>query len=364
MKYIVKKVIAAASIILLMTSCNMTLEENSSTDDSQKNNTEINYEIFKGLPKSENILNTVNCKDFRPSLLCYGDGNTFFMWNGTVYRHDGEITEQLFERNAYNLSYDDGKLYFIENVGYNVGGKNYVHIEGILYCYDFNKEVFEALTDYPVSMPIVNNGKIFFTDYATADNPNPPTGICRLNGNGTFERLYDGMNYIEYSGYSLKYDWTKEEKLYFSNKDKNLLLKDVHPYWACLVDDYYYYCSQIDGTLNRLSLITGEIKTLKPYESHYTDLSSENEEEFICLDYTVLNKNIYFIDDCSTLRKYDEKSDDYIQIDCEYAFRYLYADNKSIYGVGFERDEESINHTYHFIKLTIEGDIAECEILA
>ncbi len=36
--------------------------------------------------------------------------------------------------------------------------------------------------------------------------------------------------------------------------------------------------------------------------------------------------------------------DDCIQINCEYAFRYLYADDKNIYGVGCEREEESIEH--------------------
>lgn len=59
---------------------------------------QINYEIFQGLPKSEKRVNTVNRKDFCPSLLCFGDDSVFFMWNGAVYRHNGETTEKLFEK--------------------------------------------------------------------------------------------------------------------------------------------------------------------------------------------------------------------------------------------------------------------------
>ncbi len=246
-------------------------------------------------------------------------------------------------------------LYFIENDRYDISGRDQVHIEGLLYRYDLNKGVIETLTDYPVSLPVVSNGEIFYTDYATASDPEPPTGIYRVNEDGTFERLYDGVKYIEYSEYRLKYDWSGEEKVYFSQGDKGLLLDDIHPYWDCIVGDYYYYRSQVNNTLNRLSVLTGELITLEP----------ENEENgFFCMDYTVFNDIIYLIGDRSELLKYNYETGDYTEIDCKYAFRYIYADEKNIYGVGCEREENSINHTFHFIKLTIDGETAEGEILA
>ncbi len=110
-------------------------------------------------------------------MLCFGGGNTFFMWDGTVYKHNGETTEVLFEKNAYDLNYNDGMLYFIENDRYDFSSRDQVHIEGLLYRYDLNKGVIETLTDYPVSLPVVSNGEIFYTHYATVDNPEPPTGI-------------------------------------------------------------------------------------------------------------------------------------------------------------------------------------------
>lgn len=392
----ISEILSAASIILLMTGCDQapkidlpgeTSETNSTSsassaqseeqgeDQSESQNERpvcpenisvpVEYEPFNGLPKAEKALGDVNCKDFRPSLLCYGDGNTFFMWNGTVYKHNGETTEPLFERNAYNLNYNDGMLYFIENDSYDLSGINQVHIEGILYRYDLNKNEFEALTESPVSLPVVSSGETFYIDYAAAGASELPTGIFRLNENGTSERLYDGMKYIAYGEYRLKYDWSGEEKVYFSNDETALLLENIHPYWDCVDGDYYYYCSTIDNSLNRISVLTGEITTLPSYEPYYTDpLFDDNENKFLCGDYTVLNDEIYFIDDYSALRKYDEGSDDCIQINCKYAFRYLYADDKNIYGVGCEREEESIEHTYHFIKLMLSGSTAEGEILA
>ncbi len=121
MKQIIK-ILAVVSMALLLAGCNRAPEsgvsseisENdsvgstSSTDSSvsppssthTETHTEsipekLDYEIFNGLPKSETPLNTVNCKDFRPSLLCYGGENTFFMWDGKVYKHNGDTTEAL-----------------------------------------------------------------------------------------------------------------------------------------------------------------------------------------------------------------------------------------------------------------------------
>ena len=82
------------------------------------------------------------------------------------------------------------------------------------------------------------------------------------------------------------------------------------------------------------------------------------------MDYTVLNDVIYLIDSQSALLKYNDETGDYTPIDCKYAFCYIYADEKNIYGVGCEREENSINHTFHFIKLSINGDTAVGEILA
>lgn len=344
---------------------NLELSETSvSNIPEQSAKPEIDYKPFRGIEKDETPINTVNCKQFRPSLFCYGDGNTFFSWNGKVYKHDGETTETLFGEDVCNLNYSDGVLYFIENDSFNVNGNNFVHIEGALCSYDLEEELYEIMTEFSVSQPVVNNGEIFYTDYASADDPEP-TGIYRLNKNGTSERLYDGVSYIAYGEYLLKYDWSDEERVCFSRDDEALLLENVHPYWDCIVGDYYYYRSQEDNSLNRLSMLTGEITTLKPYELLYPDpLFDDEGNAFVCQDYTVLNDEIYFIDDYSALRKYIEATDSYIQINCAYAFRYIYADEENIYGVGCEREEESMTHTYHFIKLTLNGNAAEGEILA
>lgn len=317
---------------------------------SGQNSAHEEYKAFKGLPKAEAPLNTVNNKDYRPSLLCFGGGNTFFMWNGTVYRHNGRTTEALFEKNAYSLNYYDETLYFIENDRYDINGMDLVHIEGILYSFDLNGGELKALTEQPVSLPVVCGGEIFCTDYALAGDPEP-TGICRVSENGVPERLYDGIKYIGYGDHLLKYDWSDGEKVFFSRGDTRLLLENVHPYWDCIVGDSYYYRSTADNSLNCLSVLTGELTTLGAEDNGFT-----------CLDYTVLNDEIYIIDAQSALCRYDRTNGGYTRLALGYSFRYLYADDKNVYGVARKREEETAAHSYHFIKISPDG--SEVEILA
>lgn len=246
-------------------------------------------------------------------------------------------------------------LYFIENDRYDLNSIDRVKIDGILYRYDLNGGTIEALTDYPVSLPAVSSDGIFYTDYRYADDPSGTlTGICRIAESGVPERLYDGVKYLEYGGCRLKFDWSGEEKVYFSCGDERLLLENVHPHNDCIVGDYYYYRSQEDNSLNRLSILSGELETLP----------NNTENGFVCQDHTVLNDEVYLIDHQSALRKYSFDTGDYSGIDCEYALRYIYADEKNLYGVGCKREESSIKHTLHFIKLYLNGDTAESEILA
>ncbi len=344
---------------------------------SSMNTADIAFETFKGLPKSDDTINTVNSKEFRPSLLCYGDGNTFFMWDGTVYKHDGKTTEPLFEKYAYDLNYSDGRLYFIEDDSYDLMGRDIVNTEGLLYYYDLETKELKAVTDYPVIRPVVDNGNIYYIHYATTDNPDPPTGIYRVDENGDPEMLYKGLSYIRYGDYNLMHDWSDGEKVFFSNGDKNLLLENIHPYADCIDGEYYYFRSESDRMLNRLSLLTGEIMPLVP------NTKSGDMYKFFCVDYTVLNDKIYFIGSKSELMTYNEDTKDYTQINCEYvydtgyyedvgdyitfkdeySFRYIYSDGKNIYGAVAMYEKDLTLPTYHFAKLTVNGNSAECEIL-
>ena len=100
-------------------------------------------------------------------------------------------------------------------------------------------------------------------------------------------------------------------------------------------------------------MLTGEVTSLKPYESiseYVTDKSST-----VCADYTVLNDVIYFLDNHSFLRRYDEETDSCIPIECERSLKYIYADEENIYGA---------DNQNNFVKITLNGDKAEMEILA
>ena len=337
-----------------------TLEAASNTAEATSSREEsaaaLGLEVFKGLPKAENTMNTINSKPYRPSLLCYGGGNTFFMWNGTVYKHNDDTTEPLFEKNAYNLNYNDGKLYFIENDDFDVNSRDHVIIEGFLYRYDLETGELKQLTDYHIAQLIVTDEGIFYTDYATPDDPEPLSGIYRIDEKtGQSERYCDSMYYVEYSGYRLKY--TKDSKgntvSVFFKDNEEYFSKDFEASWVCINGDYCYFRKNSDDFLNRVSMLTGEVTSLKPYESiseYVTDKSST-----VCADYTVLNDVIYFLDDMFFLRRYDEETDSCIPIECERSLKYIYSDEKNIYGADFQNN---------FVKITLNGDKAEMEILA
>lgn len=343
------------------------LESNPAPEPSEE--TGIDYEPFRGVEKDETPISTVNYKEFYPQIFCCDDDCVYFWWDGTVYKYDGETPEPLFERNALCLNCFGGKLYFLENGGvYSFYSMNMPHNEGLLSCYDLTTGEIRQLTEFEIGSPIVTEDGIFYTDYATVeDGDGVVTGICRLDEEtGQSERLYDGMVYLEYSGFHLKHRFEAGDKAIFFREDEEYLLENVLPYRDCMVGDYYYYQSDTDHSLNRLSMLTGENVTLKPYQTYISDPVYDDPidmDEFQCFDYTVLNDIIYFVDDHSGLRRYDESSDSCTRLESNCGFIYLYTDGKDLYAVGWDRSLMQMSPTYCFIKLTLDGNTAEGEIL-
>lgn len=324
------------------------------------------YPSFKGLPKDDSPLNTVNYKEFKPQLFCYEDNDIFFSWDGTVYQYSGEAAKALFAKNAYCLNCNNGKLYFAENNDYNINSRDEVDAPGFIYSYDIDSDDLRQITDFPISQFVVDDNGIFFSDFREYGD-SLPTGICFLDErSGKAGRLYDGISYIEYGGYRLKYDWSGETRVIFFKDNEEYALEDVLPYWAAVNGDYFYYRSEKDKSLNKMSLLTGNTVSLKPYEISSPTTENEQNRYFVCMDYTVLKDEIYFIDNRSSLRRYNENTDDYTEIECEYNFKYLYSDNRDIYAVGWDTAIPSYPNPpeLHFIKLRFNGDSAEAEILA
>ena len=325
------------------------------------------YLLFKGLPKDEYPINTVNYKEFKPQIFCCEGNSVFFAWNGTVYIHDNEGTKPLFEKSAYCLNCKNGKLFFVENNDYDIYSRDEVGAPGLIYCYDIASETEKQITDFSVPQFVVTDEGIFYSDFQEYGS-SAVTGICYFDeSTGRSERLYDGINYIEYSEYRLKYDWTDDAKVFFFNDSEEYLLEGVLPYWGTVSGDYFYYRSGIDNSLNKMSLLNGNIVTLKPYKFELNGVLTENaDKQFSCADYTVLNDEIYFIDNTGSLRRYNESTDDYTIIECGYQFIYLYSDNKNIYAVGWDAAIPTYPNPpiYHFIKLALNGDSAYGEILA
>ncbi|MCM1335032.1 MAG: DUF5050 domain-containing protein [Bacteroides sp.] len=332
---------------------------------------EIAFEPFRGVGKDETPLDTINYKDRRPAIVCADGEYTYISWDGVVYRYNEAMTspEPLFEKNAYDLNYRDGGLYFIEDNAYRLNGNDIVHQEGVPYRYDLSAGTFRQLSDRSVASLFVCDEGIFFTEFARADDP-LPSGVYRLDeGTGNAERLYDGYRYLEYGGYTLRRQWGEEEKVYFSDGDRFYLLEGVQPEDDRLCGDYYYYRSTKDGTLSRLSMLTGETLTLQCSEEEldaiYADalFPDERDRLFFCADYTVFNGELYFADLSANFYRYDEAEGAYTVLDFERPIEYLYTDEKTLYAALRLNDGESYDPVLRFAKLTVSGTSVECEVL-
>ena len=324
----------------------------------------LGYEIFKGFPKAENTINTVNVKSFfqpaDPSLLCYGGGSTFFMWDGTVYRYSDNKTEPLFEKNAYNLNYRSGKLYFIENDDFIISNETLpkqVLLEGPVYSCDLETGELKQITEELAAQLFVTEDGIFYTKIAFEDDPEP-MGIYRLDEKtGLSERLFDGYNYVWYGENKLKYIWEDDGSVsaVFTDGNKNYFVKRGEGFrWQCISGDYCYLRAggYQDEFLTRVSMLTGEITPVTAYET-VSDYASDKSSSF-CRDFTVLNDVIYFSDDCALLRRFDENTGSCTLLKGNANVRQLYADDENLYGI----------YGDSFFKILLDGDSYSTEVLA
>lgn len=345
--------------ILSLVGCNN--DTNSETENNQTSHSDYSVQndvnkksvLFKGTQTDSNALCTVNSKEFKPSLFCSSIDGMFFSWDGAVYSYDGAEEKKLFEANAFDLNYLNGSLYYIANNSYELTGGDLVSISGIPYKYELSSGIITQLCDTPISKMVVSEDGIFWTDYAYETDDTDLTGICRLNEEtGQSERLYNGFSYIEYNGLQLKFE-TADGGLQYMFFDENgeYLLDNVNPSSDCIDGSNYYYVSMTDGTLNCISMLTGENTATVRYSD---DMLPENsEKKFSYSDYTVLNDEIYFSDSTLKLCRYDASAQTINEYTGDDGFMYLYSDGENIYTV-YKLYNGAIPEL-HFGKVIIDG---------
>lgn len=114
-----------------------------------------------------------------------------------------------------------------------------------------------------------------------------------------------------------------------------------------------------DGTLNRISMLTGENTAHVRYSD---DMLPENsEKKFSYSDYTVLNDEIFFSNSALKLCRYDASAQTINECSGDDGFMYLYSDGKNIYTV--YKIYNGTMSELHFGKVTIDGSNENVDII-
>lgn len=311
------KIISSLFLFLTLTAC-------ASQDKSE--------DKFTGFDENEiNIQfnSSVNNKMFDLNLFCYDDkGNVYFSNpkdNFKVYAYDENSSEKLTDVAGTSLNYYNDKLYFLsENAALNT--ENIRYGEGILYEYDLNSKVKKQVSSSSLCGFTVIDDKFYTLDLSDE------ACVCSYDINtDSKEKLYNGFSVRKYNDYFLTLD---KNKYYLENDENKLLfITDDIPLYDNFYKDKYYYISQNDYAMYDINLLNGEKSKL-----------SDNIN-----DYTFLNDDLYLIKSDMYLYKYDGK--DFERIDDINQYQKIYSDNKNLYGIKSEYNEQTKVSKSVFVKI-------------
>lgn len=329
-----------------------------------------NAEVFGGTEKDDSPLCTLNNKERRPNLFCYGGGKAYLSLYNKVYEYDPETNAAvpMFTAPAYDLNYKDGYLYYVLDTDYDLDSRNISSPEGPLFRCNIATGETKQLTAYDVGHLVVSDDGIYFmyTDYVDVEGLNGSGYIhmCRFDEEtGECERIgVNNFSYIEYNGFTLGLYYESDENNHYAfEKDgkQYILPGNSRPNWDSICGDYYYFVAEIGHSLNRLNMLTGEIDL-----TIFDEIDYDGTKRLVCQDYTVFNNEIYYIDRETTLCRYDEETGSPVQycsvaadgVDRTLAPRYLYTGGDSIYVlVGNTAGHGGYDGQCEFLRLTYNG---------
>lgn len=304
---------------------------------------------FGGFEKDDSPICTLNNKNSNPNVFCYGGGKIYFYLNGYVYEYDPSENKavKLFEGIAYDLNYRDGMLYYVVDPEYKFNSRDVASPSGELFRYNLATKEPKQLTDFDVQQLVVTDDGIYFVyvDYIRDDGKTGYVHMFTINEEtGECERLYTNFSYIEYGGYRLKLfvskDATEDDPSPFVfEKDgvQYAMPKGFNPNRDCICGDNYYFVANDGHALNRMDMLTGEITA-----EVYDEVDADGTKRLVCVDYTVLDGEMYYLDGSGMLWRYDEESGEAKSYSFELPvnggletvyMRYIYSDGGSIYAV-------------------------------
>lgn len=297
---------------------------------------------FIGFDKSEmdfEFSPFVNKKAFNYQLFCYdNEGNIYFsdpQNNYSLYSYDGTEAKLLVDMPAYCLNYYDGRIYFLsEKKAINI--EDQIFPEGYPFEYDIATDEISKIRDSQMNNMTVICGEIY------GINTEGACYVYRYNPKmNTDEELFNSFDIKKCGEYFLTFEENSDEKLNFyleSKNDKKPFINDDIPLNGCFYFGKYYYKSQNDYAYKVIDLQSGKRKSLG---------------EFV--DYNFLNNDLYAIKNDFHLYKYDVN--DFAIVDELNQYKYLYSNNKNLYGIKIEYNLSTRVMEYFFVKINEDFSI-------
>lgn len=336
------------------------ISETEKTDDSSE------AAEFPEIGKKYSNTSTINNKNSVPTMFCFNGNTVYFSLNGALCSYDENTkkTEKLIDINAYNLNYFDGRLYFLENKNEYFKDRLSQYISGTPYELDLSDMTLTKLSDIEVNDLIVNADGIFYTSYSFAGDE-LPSGVYMLDkDSGNEYRLYNGTQYNCYDNKWISFENDGEyKKILFNNEEATVLCRGEVPQKDCISGDNYYYISAANGTLNRVSLESGEKTANVRLSDEELAADPERETLLTALDYTVFKDELYFTNEDYSLCRYDEEKG-IIRYEGTDSLQYLYSTDEAMYAVKTVFSDDIHSVTPYLARLIISGDTVKTEVIS
>lgn len=341
-----KKIIILMAALILCSCSNENSSENVSDTSVGETSENTEEQVFTGIPEEDieyNFSPQVNKKDFSLQLFCYDDNGNIYFSNPAdghkLYVYDGTESRKLTDIRAVCLNYYDGKIYFISPPPQRDLGIYDMSPEGYPYKYDLESGETVQLDDSVMSDMTVIDGEIYAMNYDSAcffykyDENDPDCRNKKVFNSFVIKKCKD--HFLTFETVSEN----NEDKIHFylqNENDKQLLLADDIPHDCFFAFGKFYYFSQNTHELKIIDLENGEISS-----------------PGFARDFMVLDGELYILKSDMYLYKAGDEN----KLNELNQFKYIYSDNKNLYGVTMQYNSFSRRNDYVFAKINPDFSI-------
>lgn len=345
-----KRIITLLALIpILLTSCSTNTENADETTAASSES--ASTEISETLPESLEIIDSsiilsetwdvvlpesacsnINNKECTYNPFCFDpeSGVVYFANdadNQYIYSYDGISSKCILEKPSFSLTFYDNCIYFL-SVDCKINVLDWAAM-GYPYKYDLKTGELKQLTDAMGYDLRASSAGIQYIDLGENNRP-LVFKIDEKTATRTLEYVsFSIMNIGEYYYFSEVFD--HQLKYYLTDGVKKYLLpfNDI-PRRECIYNGVYYYTPQYDSMPEGIKAIRSVDLSNGEYKEIFTIDGSIN-------DYNFLNGEMYAILDHYL---YIYRDGDFVRLDCDQQFDFLYSSSDKLYAITLEFDGE------------------------